>query len=185
METSTPNTTSAFPTSALVSTSQSTPAKILVVEDEPDARTMFVDLLESEGYEVSSAIDGNDALAKAAAYKPNLILLDLVMPNKDGLETLQELKSHPELYANPTVVVLTNISGDAAVEKAMELGAAGFRLKVEMDPEQLIKDVQAFLKGKKQDVEIEPVSNTNIINMPLNSVKSETEINNVDMPLAA
>lgn len=132
-------------------------AKILIVEDEQDAREMFVDLLESENYEVSAAVDGNDAIAKAAADKFDLILLDLVMPNKDGLETLQDIKSDPLKFGTPVVVVLTNISGDAAVEKAMELGAAGYRLKIEVEPEQLLKDVDDFLHGKKQDVDVEKV----------------------------
>lgn len=121
--------------------------KILVVEDEPDARTMFVDLLSMEGYEVSSAVDGVDALAKVAAEKYDLILLDIVMPNKDGLEVLEEIMSNKEKYNNPVVVMLTNISGDAAVEKAMELGAKGFKLKIGTEPDQLLRDVATYLGG--------------------------------------
>jgi CheY-like chemotaxis protein len=132
--------------------------KILIVEDEVAARTMFVDLLSSEGYDVSSAVDGVDALAKAAADKFTMILLDIVMPNKDGIETLQEIRGNPDKYGNPIVVMLTNISGDAAVEKAMEIGAAGYRLKVDTEPEQLLEDIQAFMAGKVQNVEEEPVS---------------------------
>lgn len=137
---------------------QDGPVKILVVEDEVDARTMFVDLLSSETYEVSSAVDGVDALAKAAADKYQLILLDIVMPNKDGIEVLQEIKANPDKYGTPVVVMLTNISGDAAIEKAMEIGAAGFRLKVDTEPTQLLQDVQDFLAGKVQNIEDEPVS---------------------------
>lgn len=132
--------------------------KILVVEDEVAARTMFVDLLSSEGYETSSAVDGVDALAKAAADKFDLILLDIVMPNKDGIEVLQEIKNDTEKFGTPIVVMLTNISGDAAVEKAMEIGAAGYRLKVDTEPEQLLDDVKDFMAGKVQDVDAEPVA---------------------------
>ncbi len=132
--------------------------KILVVEDEQDARTMFVDLLESEGFDVSSAVDGIDALAKSASEKYDLILLDIVMPNMDGVEVLQQIKADPTKYGTPIVVMLTNISGDAAVEKAMELGAAGYRLKIGTEPEKLLQDVKDFLAGKVQDVKAEPVS---------------------------
>jgi CheY-like chemotaxis protein len=132
--------------------------KLLVVEDEGAARIMFVDLLESEGYEASSAIDGVDALAKAAADKFDLILLDIVMPNKDGIEVLQEIKANTAKYGTPVVVMLTNISGDAAVEKAMEIGAAGFKLKIGTEPEELLEEVKAFLKGKIQNIEDEPVT---------------------------
>lgn len=133
--------------------------KILIAEDEPDARQIFTTILQSQNkYEVSSAVDGIDALAKAAADKFNLILLDIVMPNKDGVEVLQELKSDTAKYGTPIVVMLTNISGDVAVEKAMELGAAGYKLKIETEPDELIQAVEDFLNGKIQDVTKEPVS---------------------------
>lgn len=151
------NSFAAFPKAGGTQNNKQSLAKILIVEDEDAAREMFVDLLESENYEVSAAVDGNDAIAKAAADKFDLILLDLVMPNKDGLETLQDIKSDPLKFGTPVIVVLTNISGDAAVEKAMELGAAGYRLKIEVEPEQLLKDVDDFLHGKKQDVDVEKV----------------------------
>lgn len=125
--------------------------KILVVEDEPDARTMFVDLLTLEGYDVSSAVDGVDALAKAAAEKYELILLDIVMPNKDGLEVLEELRDGTAQYGQPIVIMLTNISGDAAVEKAKELGAKDFLLKVGTEPDALAQIVAKYLNGEQVD----------------------------------
>lgn len=133
--------------------------KILVVEDEPDARTMFVDMISMEGYDVSSAVDGIDALAKAEAEKYDLILLDIVMPNKDGLEVLEDLMENKEKYGSPIVIMLTNISGDAAVEKAMELGAKGFKLKIGTEPDALVKDISDYLAGKtpsKPAGEVEP-----------------------------
>lgn len=129
-------------------TKPGTGKKILVVEDEPDARTMFMDLLSGEGYDVSSAVDGVDAVAKAAAEKYDLILLDIVMPNKDGLEVLEEIKSDTVKFGTPVVVMLTNISGDAAVEKAKELGAVDFLLKIGTEPDVLIKSVEDYLNGR-------------------------------------
>lgn len=130
----------------------SSKAKILVVEDEPDARTMFVDLLESEGkYDVSSAVDGVEALAKAESEKFDLLLLDIVMPNKDGIETLQDIKADPDKYGDPIIVMLTNISGDAAVEKAMQLGSAGYKLKIGTEPEELLESVASYLAGNVED----------------------------------
>src|SRR5690606_8653538 len=101
-------------------------------------------------YDVSSAVDGIDALAKAAADKFDLILLDIVMPNKDGVDVLQEIVSNEQKYGKPVVVMLTNISGDAAVEKALEIGAAGYKLKIETEPEELLREVEEFLAGKTQ-----------------------------------
>lgn len=122
-------------------------AKIMVVEDETDARTIFADLLSAEGYYVVTAVDGNDALLKAGE-KFDLILLDIMMPNKDGIATLQDLKADPAKYGTPIVVMLSNISGDAAVEKAKELGAAGYKLKIGTEPQDLLDDVAAYLSGR-------------------------------------
>lgn len=122
--------------------------KILVVEDEQDAKDTFIELLSTvPTYEVTGAVDGNDALAKIEADKPDLVLLDIVMPKKDGIETLSEIKKSPEKYGNPIVVMLTNIGGDLAVEKALELGAVGYKLKVDTPPEELLDYIAGLLKG--------------------------------------
>lgn len=114
--------------------------KILIVDDEPDARELFLDLFSSNNnYEVSTAVDGIDALAKAEATKFDLILLDIVMPRKDGVQTLSEIKSNPEKYGNPRVLMLTNIGGDIAIEEALKLGAVGYRVKIDTEPEELLK----------------------------------------------
>ena len=134
--------------------------KILVVEDEEDARTIFMDLLSDEGYEVSGAGDGGEALAKAAADKYDLILLDIIMPNKDGIETLEEIIADKQKYGNPKVIMLTNISGDAAVEKAMEIGAVGYRLKSSTELDQLLDDVEKHLGGQpSSSAETQEVNN--------------------------
>lgn len=122
-------------------------AKILVVEDETDARTIFADLLSADDYYVVTAVDGNDALLKAVE-KFDLILLDIMMPNKDGIATLQDIKADPQKYGTPIIVMLSNISGDAAVEKAKELGAAGYKLKIGTEPQDLLDDVAAYLSGR-------------------------------------
>ena len=122
-------------------------ATILIVEDEGDAREIFVDLFSSAGYMVYSAVDGNDALAKLEADKGkvDLVMLDIIMPNKDGVETLEDMMKAPEKYGTPNVVMLTNIGGDAAVEKAIQLGAKGYLLKSETEPEQLLVEAEKFL----------------------------------------
>jgi CheY-like chemotaxis protein len=121
--------------------------KILVVDDELDAKDLFVELLSTvDNYEVSSAVDGVDALAKMEAEKYDLVLLDIVMPRKDGVQVLTEMKQDKEKYGDPIVIMLTNIGGDLAVEKAMELGASGYKLKIDTEPEDLLKTVEEALK---------------------------------------
>lgn len=154
-DTSVTNTANPAPASKVImlddENKQNNAVKILVVEDEPDARTIFVDFLGLEGYEVSSAVDGIDAIAKAEADKYDLILLDIVMPNKDGLDVLEEIKSDAVKFGNPIVIMLTNISGDAAVEKAKELGAKDFLLKIGTEPDMLVASVKKFLAEGKAE----------------------------------
>lgn len=127
-----------------------TSQKVLVVEDEADARDIFTDLLTSAGYEVAAAVDGVDALAKLEASKGEfkLVLLDIIMPNKDGVETLEDIIKSPEKYGAPKVLMLTNIGGDAAVEKAVQLGAVGYLLKSETEPQQLLDIVTKYLNDQ-------------------------------------
>ncbi|MCA9386988.1 response regulator [Candidatus Dojkabacteria bacterium] len=120
--------------------------KILVVDDEPDARDLFLDMLSAEGnYEVSTAVDGVDALAKAEATKFDMILLDIVMPNKDGVQTLTELMQDKAKYGSPKVIMLTNLGGDLAVEEAMNIGAVDYKVKIDTEPDDLLQTVAKHL----------------------------------------
>lgn len=120
--------------------------KVLIVDDEPDQREIFSDLFStSSNYEVSTAVDGIDALAKCEATKFDLILLDIVMPRKDGVQALSEIKANPAKYGNPRVLMLTNIGGDIAIEEALKFGAVGYRVKIDTEPEDLLKTVQEEL----------------------------------------
>jgi len=124
--------------------------KILVVDDEPDARELFVELISTnEDYEVMGATDGIDALQKASENKFDLILLDIIMPKMDGVDTLTALKNNKEKYGDSMVIMLTNIGGDIAVEKALELGAIGFKLKIDTEPEELLKTINDALTTSK------------------------------------
>ncbi len=124
--------------------------KILIVEDEADSLEIFVQLLSQvPSYEISSAVDGIDALAKVEAEqgKFDLILLDIVMPKMDGIDVLSKIKSTPEKYGKPLVVMLTNLGGEMAVETAMKLGANGYLMKIEVEPQQLLKKVREYLEN--------------------------------------
>ncbi|MFQ5493170.1 MAG: response regulator [Candidatus Dojkabacteria bacterium] len=119
--------------------------KILVVEDENDARQIFLDILTDAGFEVLGAADGKQALATAQENKFDLVLLDIIMPNMDGVQTLAEMKKFPAKYGDMKVVMLSNIGGDVAIDKAMKLGADGYMLKSETEPEDLISLVKNYL----------------------------------------
>ena len=119
--------------------------QVLIVEDEPDAAEIYRELLEMEGITVDSASDGGKALTALESTDYDLVLLDIIMPEVDGVETLNQIKRHPNKYGTPKVVMLTNIGGDIAVDKAMELGADGYMLKSETEPEDFIGVVKKYL----------------------------------------
>jgi DNA-binding response OmpR family regulator len=82
----------------------STP-RVLVVEDDPNVRGLLETLLSSEGYEVSTASDGLAGLVKLSSTRPDLMLLDLMMPDLGGVRVLEELRADPQLSAVPVIVV--------------------------------------------------------------------------------
>lgn len=119
---------------------------ILIVEDEKDALDLYVYSIQSAGnFEVLRAMDGEEALIQLSQNKVDLVLLDIMMPKKDGVETLAELKKNPQTYGAPKVVMLTNIGGDIAIDKAMSLGADGYMLKSEIEPMELISIIKQYL----------------------------------------
>jgi CheY-like chemotaxis protein len=103
-------------------------AKILVIEDEPSIQRLIGYALQTKGYEVFVAGDGQQGLDTAGSKLPDLILLDMVMPHMGGMEVLQALQGDPRLKQIPVLVVTASAQkGDA--EKAMRMGAAGYLIK--------------------------------------------------------
>jgi CheY-like chemotaxis protein len=84
---------------------------ILVVDDDPDARDFFITVLEDNGYATVSARDGNEALLRLAEAKPDLVTLDITMPEKSGVGVYRKLKEDAELSAIP-VIIITGVSDD-------------------------------------------------------------------------
>jgi two-component system cell cycle response regulator DivK len=97
------------------------PKKILVVEDDPDNRRIVAKVLSVEGYHVVEATDGIEALAQARAERPDLILMDLALPNMDGWEATRQLKGNAETRAIP-VVALTAVAMRGDEEQARAAG---------------------------------------------------------------
>ena len=119
-------------------------SKILFVEDEPNLQKAISEVLVQEGYKVFGAADGEEGLAMAKKEEPNLILLDLILPKKDGFEVLKELKAD-EKMKNIPVIVLTNLEGIGDVEKALELGATTYLVKANYKLEDVVSKIKEFL----------------------------------------
>lgn len=120
-------------------------SKILVAEDEQDARLIYVDILTSAGYDVDGVADGKEALIKMESKKYDLVLLDIIMPNLDGISALKSIKEDPTKYGTMPIYMLTNIGSDAAIENSVQLGAQGYILKSDTDPSELTDLVEKAL----------------------------------------
>lgn len=118
--------------------------KILFIEDEPTLQKTLGDALKGENYEIITASDGESGLKIAQTEKPDLILLDLILPKKDGFSVLQELKKD-EALKNIPVIVLTNLEGTADVEKVLELGATTYLVKANYDLQEVLAKIKQTL----------------------------------------
>ena len=103
--------------------------KILIAEDEISLLEMFSSIIENSGnFKITKAIDGEDAIKKIIENYPDIILLDIMMPKKDGIDVLIDLKSNPKTKNIP-VIILSNISDKTQIEKALDLGACDYMVK--------------------------------------------------------
>jgi CheY-like chemotaxis protein len=118
--------------------------RILLADDDRLLRTAAVTTLRRGGFEVLAAADGEEAVALARAERPDLILLDLVMPRVDGFAALARIKDDPTTREIP-VIVLSNLGAESDVCGAREAGAAGFFIKCDLSLGDLVAEVRKAL----------------------------------------
>jgi DNA-binding response OmpR family regulator len=118
--------------------------KILFIEDDPKLVGSLEEIFKRENYEFLAAANGEDGLATAKKEKPDLILLDLVLPQKDGFEVLKEIKNDSETASIP-VIILTNLEGSGDIEKALSLGANSYLIKANYSLEEVLVKVKEIL----------------------------------------
>lgn len=121
--------------------------KILIVEDEEILLTALSEELKQQGFNIVGAKDGVEGVAKAASEKPDLILLDLVMPRMDGISALKEIKGNNDTKDIP-VVILTNLSDYDKVSDALSLGAMDYLVKANYRLEELVGKIKTVLERK-------------------------------------
>lgn len=124
--------------------------KILLIDDDDSLRQMYQLILGKAGYALVTAQDGVQGLAQARQGGFDLILLDLMMPNLDGIGFLQGLQAEPPKQPNGPIVVLSNAGYDAVAKEAESLGAQGFLLKADLLPKDLVREVGRFLARRNE-----------------------------------
>jgi two-component system, cell cycle response regulator DivK len=120
------------------------PDLLLVVDDYPPARELYVRLFRSAGYRVEEAASGEEAIEKSLRLRPNLILMDLILPGMDGLQVIRHLKADERTKARPTVVI-TGAPRDDRARGAHEAGCDAYLVKPVL-PEALLRVVRDLLE---------------------------------------
>lgn len=120
--------------------------KILIVEDDQFLREFYEELLTSEGYKVDSAADGEVGFTKVHQGGWDLILLDIMLPKKDGIQILKQLQTQAPLSPNKAIVALTNLGQDNVINEVFKWGANGYLIKSAMNPEQILAEINTYLK---------------------------------------
>ena len=123
--------------------------KILIVEDDQSIYNVYSAELKLRGYEVEHAADGMNAIASIEKFEPDLILLDIILPGRNGLEILEEIVDREDLQGIK-VLMVTNYGNDSNVKKALELGAEDYILKYNIVPSELSEKVSQIL-GEETD----------------------------------
>ncbi|HEX9126394.1 MAG TPA: response regulator [Methylomirabilota bacterium] len=123
------------------------PSRVLIVEDEPDIRELVVHHLKREGYQVSAAASGEEALRQVQTAPPDLVLLDLMMPAMDGLEVCRRLRQDPVTASLP-IVMLTAKGDEVDRVLGLEIGADDYVVKP-FSPKELLARVRAVLRRSR------------------------------------
>ncbi len=120
--------------------------KLLIVDDDLYIRELYEEVLKDAGYDVSTAVDGEDGLSKLKQGGYELVLLDVMMPKLDGLGVLQKLSELSPKPTNGPIILLTNLSHDPIINEAMQHGASTYMIKADVTPDQLLAKVKEIVK---------------------------------------
>ena len=118
---------------------------ILLVEDDPFLTEIYKTKLKEIGYSVELAFDGEEAMRKIKEKVPDLVLLDIVLPNLDGWEILRKIKKDEDLKGLK-VVILSNLGQMKEVEKGLKLGAEKYLIKARYSPSEIVAEIRKILK---------------------------------------
>lgn len=119
--------------------------KIIIAEDDQFLSNAYRVKLTKEGYDVKMTSDGEELLEVLKTYKADLVILDLLMPKKDGFETLKEIKENPNLKNIP-VIIASNLGQTNDIDQGMKMGASDYIVKSDLSLEDLLKKIKELIK---------------------------------------
>lgn len=118
---------------------------ILLVEDDVFLSSIYQKKFEMEGFKVTPVDNGEKVLGEAKKKKPDIVLLDILLPKRDGFSVLSQLKADPEVKDVP-VILLTNLGQKDDVDKGLQAGAADYLIKAHFKPSEIVEKVKKILK---------------------------------------
>ena len=121
---------------------------VLIVEDDVFLMSLLKNRMESEGFSVLAAKDGEEAIKVLKEIKPDLILLDIILPGRSGFEVLEEMKSDPQIQNSP-VMIISNLGQDMDIDRGKDLGALEYFVKARSSMDDVVEKVGSFLKQRK------------------------------------
>ncbi len=120
--------------------------KVLIVEDDKFLSELISTKLDKEGFEIELAGDGEDGVKKAESFKPDIILLDIMLPGMDGFEVLEKLQSHADASLKKIpVIILSNFGQESKVEKGLQLGAVDYLVKANFTTGEIVSKIKEVL----------------------------------------
>lgn len=122
-----------------------TAKKILLIEDDPFLVDIYTTKLKEAGFKFGVAIDGNEGLKKIKKMRPDLLILDIVLPQTDGWQILKEIKNNKNLK-RLKVLVFSNLGQKEEVERGLSLGATTYLIKAHYTPTEVIGEIKKILK---------------------------------------
>lgn len=119
--------------------------KILIVDDDRFLRELYSDILTNENYNIDTAKNGREGLEKIKDGGYDLVLLDIIMPDINGLDIMAQIKTNPPKNPNKCVIFLTNLDSNEQIKSALKLGD-GYLIKSQITPGNLVEEVKSCLK---------------------------------------
>ena len=121
-------------------------SKILLVEDDAFLSSLLKNRLQKEGLEVTLAKDGEEALNSLKSGKPDLILLDLILPKKSGFEVMEEMRADPQMqFQELPIIIISNLGQPEDISRGQALGAIEYFIKAKTSIDELIEKIKGFL----------------------------------------
>jgi twitching motility two-component system response regulator PilH len=124
-------------------------SKVVIIEDDVFLATMYANKFVQEGFQVFTSPDGKKGLRHIQKELPDLVLLDILLPEQNGFEMLREMKRDEKLKEIP-VILLTNLSQKSDIELGMSLGAAAYLIKAHFMPAEVVEKAKQILEEKKK-----------------------------------